>query len=117
MSEPKILERRVYGFKGFSKNLVCEPNKCTSKTYKPGHRYHIKPPINICLRGFHFGTWPIDIFDFYNPACNSRYFKVSGSGHYDDKIIQYSSDSKIAVENLYISNQELSWKQMIEAAR
>ena len=113
MTKSKALKERVRGFKGFNKNLSCSPMSNIKKTYKPGHKYHINGDIKLCSRGFHFCKWPVDIFRYYNPVCNSRYFRVSGSGKYD----VWRNDTKIAVENLYVSTSELSWKDIIRESK
>ena len=56
-------------YKGFDKDL-----KCRGYQYEIGREYE-EQEAEICSKGFHACEYPLDVFEYYNPA-SSRYCEV-----------------------------------------
>ena len=89
-------------FKGTDKNL-----KCQGFQYEIGKEYKAKGDLEICKNGFHACENPLDVFAYYPPDGNNKFFEVEQDGEtktQNDKTV--SSYIKI--------NTELSLKQFFE---
>ena len=64
--------------------------KCQGFQYKIGGEYEHKGTIGLCYSGFHACPNPLDVFSYYPPNGNNRFFEVEQSGDTikgDDKIV------------------------------
>ena len=97
-------------YKGFNKNLQCQPD-----TTKPPFQYEIgktyeEPEAKICDYGFHACEYPLDCFRYYDPA-NSRFCEVELDGV--DK--RKDDDSKVCGTKIKI-NAEIGIPGLVKAA-
>ncbi len=97
------------GFKGFDKNLICNPTGSNPFQYEIGKDYEHDGEVEACSTGFHFYENPMDVLGYYPPN-DSRYCEVEGDG----EISKDGSDSKVAVSKIHIS-AEIGLKGIIEA--
>ena len=89
----------IKGFKGFNKNLVCNPNGKPFQ-YEIGKEYEIEgKPVKCTNNGFHLCESPLDVWNYYGPA-DSRFCEVEADGQIDGG--RDNSDSKIACSKLKI---------------
>lgn len=100
----KNTDTPITAYKGFDKDL-----KCRDFQYEVGKTYSMDGDINCCSRGFHACIFPLDVFDYYNPA-NSRYCQVEQSG----QISEDDEDSKQASSKIHIQ-AEIGLKGIINA--
>ena len=80
------------GYKGFNKDL-----KCLGFQYEVGKEFTHEGKVEVCERGFHFCTDPLDVFRYYNPA-SSRFCEVESTG--DERT--HGEDSKVATSKLRV---------------
>jgi len=99
MSEP------IKAFKGFNKNW-----QCRGYQYKVGESYTHEGKIQACKEGFHACTYPLDVFNYYEPAA-SRYAVVLMDG----ETSTHDEDSKIAAARITIE-AEITIPQMVKSA-
>jgi len=81
-------------YKGTNKNA-----QCRGFQYEVGKEYKTDKSIGLCSHGFHACENPFDIFSYYPPDGNTRFFEVEQSGDKnkgDDKTV--SSEIKIKAE-------------------
>ncbi|MFA5379738.1 MAG: hypothetical protein WC455_28525 [Dehalococcoidia bacterium] len=93
----------IRGYKGLDKNF-----QCRGFQYKPGETYKTDRAV-ICEEGFHFCTFPFDVFSYYPPAEN-RWAEVVGSG----KTATRGDDSKVACTKLHVE-AEISLSSLLGA--
>ena len=89
-------------YKGTDKNL-----KCQQKQYEVGKDYKHCGSISMCQKGFHACENPLDVFNFYTPNGQNRFFEVEQSGK------TQKDDTKTVSQQIKIS-AELSLKQFFE---
>ncbi|ACL77360.1 DUF7666 domain-containing protein [Ruminiclostridium cellulolyticum] len=98
------------GFKGFDKNLICDPTGSSPFQYEIGKDYEHDGEVEACSTGFHFCENPMDVLGYYPPN-DSRYCEVEGDGEIDK---ESDGDSKVAASKIHIS-AEIGLKGIIEA--
>jgi hypothetical protein len=99
------------GFKGFNKDLVCNPTGNNPFQYEIGKTYEIDgTPVRCTSKGFHFCENPLDVFSYYPPT-NNRYCEVEGDGQIDKG---NGEDSKVACSKLKIG-LEIGLRGIIDA--
>ncbi len=86
----------IHSYKGFDKDL-----KCQGFQYEVGKDYKQEGKIKCCNNGFHACEFPLDVFSYYAPGENSRYFTVTQSGVTDKK----GGDSKVASSKIHIETE------------
>ena len=89
-------------YKGTNNDL-----QCRGFQFETGKVYEVTGNIKLCKNGFHSCENPIDIFDYYPPDGNNRFFEVEQSG--DNK----TDVDKTVSEKIEIK-AELSIKQVFE---
>lgn len=99
----------IKGYKGFNKDLQCDPTGNAPFRYEVGKGYE-EDTAKCCSQGFHFCENPLDVLHYYSPAKGSRYCEVEGDGD----ISKDSGDSKVAVTKIKIG-AELSLSSLIKA--
>ena len=92
-------------YKGFDKDL-----KCKGFQYEVGKEYE-EQEVDLCHKGFHACTVPLDVFWYYAPA-TSRYCEVEIEG----EIEKATDDSKIAGAKIKII-REICLAELIAAQR
>lgn len=92
-------------YKGFDKNL-----KCRGFQYEIEKEYE-EQEVDLCNKGFHACTAPLDVFKYYAPA-TSRYCEVEIDGEIEKAV----DDSKIAGTKIKII-REISLAELIAAQR
>ena len=70
--------KKIKAYKGFDKNL-----KCREFQFEIGREYE-EEKAKACECGFHACEYPLDVFNYYNPA-ESRFCEVEQSGDIDKK--------------------------------
>lgn len=90
-------------YKGFDKDL-----KCKGFQYEVGKEYE-EQKVDLCRKGFHACTAPLDVFKYYAPA-TSRFCEVE----IDGEIEKATDDSKIAGTKIKII-REISIAELIDA--
>jgi hypothetical protein len=99
----------IRGYKGFDKNLICNPTGNKPFQYEVGKDYE-EPCAIICSNGFHFCENPLDVFSYYPPT-DGRYCEVEGDG----KISKGNGeDTKVACSKLKIG-LEIGLRGIIDA--
>ena len=99
----------IKGYKGFNKDLQCDPTGNNPFQYEIGKEYE-EDTAACCSQGFHFCENPLDVLQYYSPAKWSRYCEVEGDGDISKDI----GDSKVAVTKIKIG-AELSLSSLIKA--
>lgn len=66
-------------FKGFDKNLRCDPTGNKPFQYEIGGTYEEESAV-VCENGFHACENPIDVLTYYPPAEQNRYCEVELDG-------------------------------------
>ena len=79
-------------YKGFDKNL-----QCRGYQFEVGGTYE-EPSAEVCMRGFHAVTSPLEALTYYSPADGSRYCEVE----VDDDAQTAFGDSKVASKRLAV---------------
>ena len=82
----------IIAYKGFDKNM-----QCRGFQFAEGETYH-EDSAEICVRGFHACTMPLDVLDYYSPGEGSIYRLVELDGVCDEQ----SDDSKICAKTIKI---------------
>ena len=82
----------MLGYKGFDKDL-----KCRNLQYEVGKTVEV-PEAELCRKGLHFCTFPLDVFGFYPPAFN-RFCEIEADDVTDEA---ESTDSKRVCKKLTI---------------
>ena len=83
-------------YKGFDKNLRCDPTGKKPFQYEIGKTYE-EPEADFCNSGFHACENPLDVFSYYPPS-DSRYCEVE----LDDVSDKKSDDSKVCGKKIKI---------------
>ena len=96
-------DKKIIAYKGFDKDL-----KCRDFQYKIGKKYIHKGKVEPCESGFHACEYPLDVFQYYNPA-GSRFAEVEASG----EIVPH--EDKICCQKIKIKT-ELTLGALIQAA-
>ena len=91
-------------YKGFDKNL-----KCRDFQYEIGKEYEEKS-ASLCNSGFHACEYPLDCFNYYNPA-NSRFCEVE----IDATDERHGDDSKVCGKRIKIG-AEIGIPGLVKAA-
>ena len=99
----------IKGYKGFNKDLQCDPTGNNPFQYEIGKEYE-EDTAACCSQGFHFCENPLDVLHYYSPAKGSRYCEVEGNGD----ISKDSDGSKVAVTKIKIG-AELSLSSLIKS--
>lgn len=94
----------IKGYKGFNRAL-----KCRLFQYEVGKTYH-EYPVDVCKKGFHFCTFPLDVLTYYPFFIDNRYCEVVGSGSKE----YGTDDSKVACSDLYVV-KELGISGLVKA--
>ena len=76
-------------FKGFNKDLQCNPDGGKAFQYEIGKTYE-EESAELCDHGFHACEMPLDVLGYYPPGYGSRYCEVKMDGVTDET----HSDSK-----------------------
>ena len=92
----------IKGYKGFDKDM-----KCRGFQFEEGKEYETDK-AKACEAGFHACEYPLDIFNYYDPA-NSIFHKVEQSGNLDKN----DGDSKVASTKIKIG-VKIDFKAMIQ---
>ena len=100
-------KNKLIGFKGFYKDMTCRGFQ-----YKEGKTYKMEEEPEICNKGFHFCEYPLDCFNYYEPA-ESVFHKVESTGKIDKE--NDNSDTKISTNEIKIGAR-LSWKDIVDAS-
>ena len=104
-------EQRLIAYKGFDRNLVCNPTGKIPFQYEIGKTYTTDAEVVLCKAGgFHACEFPLDVFGYYAPG-DSRYCEVEASG----TIARDGSNTKIASAEITIK-AELKIPDMVERA-
>ena len=82
----------VNSFKGFDRNM-----QCRGYQFEVGKTYEHDGEVKACASGFHSCEYPLDVFNYYNPA-DSRFAVVKASG----QISRHEGDSKVASASLTV---------------
>ena len=96
-------DKKIIAYKGFDKDL-----KCHDFQYKIGREYIHKGDVEPCESGFHACEYPLDVFQYYNPA-GSRFAEVEAAG----KIVPQGD--KICCEKIKVKT-ELTLGALIQEA-
>ena len=100
-------KKKLIGFKGFNKDMTCKGFQ-----YEKGKTYKMEEKPEICKKGFHFCEYPLDCFNYYNPA-ESIFHKVEATGKTDKE--NDNSDTKISTNEIKIGAR-LSWRDIVDAS-
>ena len=104
-------EQRLIAYKGFGRNLVCNPTGKIPFQYEIGKTYTTDAEVVLCKAGgFHACEFPLDVFGHYAPG-DSRYCEVEASG----TIARDGSNTKITSAEITIK-AELKIPDMVERA-
>ena len=95
-------------YKGFDKNLQCNPTGENPFQYEIGKTYE-EPEADLCKSGFHACENPLDLFNYYPPS-DSRYCEVK----LDEVSGKKDNDSKVCGKKIKIG-AEIGLKEIIEA--
>ena len=98
------MEQKIKAYKAFDKDLSCRGFK-----YEVGKEYEETGDIKACNKGFHACPYPLDVFDYYEPAW-SRFCEVEQSGKIDDSESDKVCSSKIRI------GAELDIRGLVKAA-
>ena len=82
----------VTAYKGFNQSL-----QCRGFQFEVGKTYEHEGEVKACASGFHSCEYPLDVFNYYNPAGN-RFAVVKASG----QLSRHEGDSKIASATLTV---------------
>lgn len=91
-------EKWVKAFKGFNRDMTCNPSGNKPFQYAEGESYE-EPDCNLCNSGFHACEMPLDVFNYYPPA-SSVYHAVE-LGNVSDK---RDDDTKICGTKIKIGS-------------
>lgn len=98
-------------YKGFDKNLRCNPTGSSPFQYEIGRTY-TEEHASVCNYGFHACENPLDVLSYYKPGDNSRYCEVE----LDDVVRSPGEkDTKVAAKKIKIG-AEIGIKGIIQAA-
>lgn len=100
----------IESVKGFNENMTCTPDDNVCFQYEEGGEYE-EPVAEICGKGFHGCEYPLDCFQYYQPA-RSVYHKVLQDGD-----VQKSTDDTKVVSTKISIGQELDARQMARLVR
>lgn len=98
-------KKTIIAYKGFDKDL-----KCRGYQFEIGKTFEQDGDPRICEHGFHACEYPLDVFDYYQPA-KSRYARVEMHA----PVIGHASDSKVASARINIV-AELTVPELVERA-
>lgn len=97
------MEEVIKSFKGFKPDMTCKGFQ-----YKEGESYEEETAV-VCKKGFHACEYPLDCFNYYNPA-ESVFHEVEQSGKIDR-----DGDTKTASTKIKIG-AEINIAGMVKAA-
>ena len=97
-------------YKGFDKNLCCDPTGNDPYQYEVGKTYETDTAV-VCESGFHACENPLDVFSYYAPG-ESRYCEVNLE---DVSRSENQQDSKVAGKKIKIG-LEIGIKGIIQGA-
>ena len=97
----------IKGYKGFNKDMTCKGFQ-----YEEGKTYEMEEEPSCCNKGFHFCEYPLDVFNYYNPA-ESEFHEIEALGNTDKK--EDGDDSKVATNKIKIG-AEISIAGLVEAS-
>jgi len=103
------MKKKIVTYKGFNKDLQCNPTGGKPFQYEVGKTYETKDKPIMCVSGFHSCKHPFDVWNFYPPGEN-RFAECEPSGD----IEQNDSDIKTVSSKLTIK-AEITLHKMIEA--
>ena len=89
-------ENIIHSYKGFDKDM-----KCRGFQYEVGKDYEQDGKIKCCSNGFYACEFPLDVFTYYAPGCNSKYCTVTQSGDIDKN----GENSKVASSKIHIETE------------
>lgn len=96
----------IIAYKGFDENW-----QCRGFQYKVGKTYEHKGEVKVCESGFHACEYPLNVFDYYEPA-KSKFALVEMSGEIAK---EENSDTKIAAAKIHIK-AELKIPDLVNSA-
>lgn len=86
------MNKPIIAYKGFDKDM-----QCRGFQFAEGETYH-EDSAEICERGFHACTMPLDVLGYYPPGDGSIYRMVELDGVCNEK----SDDSKVCAKTIKI---------------
>jgi len=98
------------GYKGFDKDLICRKGKSGEKQFAIGETYE-EPMADMCNSGLHFCEYPMDCFNYYNPAFG-RYAEIEA----EDVSEKTSGDDTKRVAKKITVKAELSIAALVKAS-
>ncbi len=96
----------IPGFKGMHADMTC-----LGFRYQEGSVFHTDKPAVRCRSGFHYCGLPLNVWDYYDPGRNNRFFSVLAEPTDEDGMSCH--DTKSATQTLYVQ-QELTVEDLIE---
>lgn len=90
------------GYKG-----MCRDMTCRGFQFEVGKSYHADGEIRLCRNGFHFCRNLYNVFDYYTPDHNNRFFEIEAK----DLIISAPNNGKSVTSDIMII-RELSDKEI-----
>lgn len=96
---------KMKAYKGFDKDL-----KCRGFQYEIGKQYEEKE-VELCEKGFHACTNPLNVFKYYPPCYENRYCEVEQDGDFSKS----SNDFKVASTKIKIGD-EIGLTGLVRAA-
>ncbi|MDE3023198.1 MAG: hypothetical protein KGI54_15340 [Pseudomonadota bacterium] len=98
-------EEVITSYKGFDINW-----KCHDFQFALGETYLHEGKVEACMSGFHACEYPLDVFNYYGPAC-SKFAIVEQSGD----LARHNGDSKVASRKISVKS-EINIPGIIKAA-
>jgi hypothetical protein len=95
----------IVAYKGFDANM-----QCRGYQFAIGQTYKHQGKVKACESGFHACEYPLDVFNYYEPASN-RFALVEQSG----ELSRHEGDSKVASSKITIK-AEINFAGIVKAA-